>query len=1130
MGTADTRIALKKGTELRFNNHDNSMVTYTIQDEIGRGGSVIVYNASYLDNAGCRNLVRIRECCPFYVPLIRGGDGALTAEEAYIADFQEYVEKMRTAYKVSKELFYTDGLTNLISNTLNLYEANGTVYTVSTWLQGEVLTDKTAKSVKQCISIAKSVSSAIRRLHDNGYLYLDVKPDNVFILEGVTEIVQLFDFDTLVPLSEIGERGGAGKYRIACTSGYAAYEQQAGRFSRLGRHTDVYGVGALLFYLLFGRVPGASDCETDAEYCFSSSRFAGQHYQDRLFQALPDFFHHTLANCRIDRYPDMEEVVNQLEEIEKYADTVMPFLISSQVSCPRVLVGREAELAALHTWMSQGETNCLFLTGMGGIGKSTLVRQFIADNRRSFDAVLYLYYNGSVRKMITDDTQLQINSVERRPEENEADYFYRKMKMLRNLVSREQASEKEILLVMDNYEGEPDRDFAVLLDMGWKIIAVTRNEMPETGYRTLRLGPIARRENLRTLFESYIRRELEEEEQGCLEKIIDSVSGHTLALQLIARQVECSHISVPEAAALLEERGFGNIAPEKVDYVKDQMLFYEKVSDIIGMLFEAGHMEDGERMILKVMSLFPVSGVDINDFANMLKLDSKNAVNGLIRQGWMQSAGKILSIHPVVNEVIRQWEWTDSGRQMFAALANGIMGQLDAEGRKAGWEKSGWKAGLEKIDMEKIDREKTDREKTGWERGKQWQVGGVHRNRLLWLNVAECVLDNGGKDETLKNKAEYYDLLYSAVMCMPFDREEYILEHAAEWLNAAAEGKGVSFFTTPEKTSEEEEALIDLYDRVIMVYGEQKNLEMASAELKKAENRARKYGSHYILGRYYTILADYYDYVIAGDYYRKRHTGEVYRRLFAVDRAIHHLKKGKTADARFYCIRALLTKAHILILAYPERYKEILKLLDAAKPYTVAGTAMGESLGGSREIALTRQDYDLVKGWYHTYMDRDYESMMRVMEDAAEIGRYLSRTGLSIITSILRPWAIMLFDLEKYDEAAEKLKEGIRICEKDEYRSVIPYIRKKVDLYACLLDAYYLMKDFGKCREVIGVIDEENLRNREIGVVKVIAEDYRGEVFGKEQGGGDGQQKQAEAGKMTADVEENRKIERYRRE
>ena len=105
---------------------------------------------------------------------------------------------------------------------------------------------------------------------------------------------------------------------------------------------------------------------------------SGQHYQDRLFQALPEFFHHTLAGYYADRYQDMEQVINKLEEIEKYADTVVPFLISSQVNCPPVLVGREAELEALDDWMNRGETNCLFLTGMGGIGKSSLVKKYIA--------------------------------------------------------------------------------------------------------------------------------------------------------------------------------------------------------------------------------------------------------------------------------------------------------------------------------------------------------------------------------------------------------------------------------------------------------------------------------------------------------------------------------------------------------------------------------------------------------------------------------------------------------------------------------------------------------------------------------------------------------------------------------
>ena len=242
---------------------------------------------------------------------------------------------------------------------------------------------------------------------------------------------------------------------------------------------------------------------------------------------------------------------------------------------------------------------------------------------------------------------------------------------------------------------------------------------------------------MRILYERYISRENDEGARGYLEDIIDRVSGHTLALQLIARQIECSHISVAEAAALLEERGFVNIAPEKVDYVKDQVLFYEKVSDIVSMLFAAGHMEDGERVILKVLSLFPFSGVEINGFSDMIVPDGtdtpdwletkkgtiKDVLNGLARAGWVQAEGGILSIHPVVHEVIGQWEWTDSCRQTFAVLADSISRRLEAE-------------------------KGTDNR----EKGRQWQ-GGEYRNFQYWHSMAESVLENSRR--TKRNIAHY---------------------------------------------------------------------------------------------------------------------------------------------------------------------------------------------------------------------------------------------------------------------------------------------------------------------------------------------------------------------------------------
>ena len=57
----DGRIALAPGDVLKLSTK-TGYTEYTIACEIGRGGSCIVYDASYTDNLGNFKLVRIKEC------------------------------------------------------------------------------------------------------------------------------------------------------------------------------------------------------------------------------------------------------------------------------------------------------------------------------------------------------------------------------------------------------------------------------------------------------------------------------------------------------------------------------------------------------------------------------------------------------------------------------------------------------------------------------------------------------------------------------------------------------------------------------------------------------------------------------------------------------------------------------------------------------------------------------------------------------------------------------------------------------------------------------------------------------------------------------------------------------------
>jgi hypothetical protein len=210
-------------------------------------------------------------------------------------------------------------------------------------------------------------------------------------------------------------------------------------------------VGALLFYLLFGTTPTAADCESDVTFDFSKSMYAKEEYQDKLYFALTDFFHSALANFYLDRYPNMEQVVSALTSIEALADPSKPYIKSSTISVTGELFGRQHDLQSLAAWLEDENSPCVFVTGMGGIGKSTLVRAFLVQWAENIDNLLYLSFSGSLPRTLIDDTAACISNVEKNEKENLGEYYSRKLRAFRELVADTKSVEKIILSPHNTY-------------------------------------------------------------------------------------------------------------------------------------------------------------------------------------------------------------------------------------------------------------------------------------------------------------------------------------------------------------------------------------------------------------------------------------------------------------------------------------------------------------------------------------------------------------------------------------------------------------------------------------------------------------------------------------------------------
>ncbi len=225
-----------------------------------------------------------------------------------------------------------------------------------------------------------------------------------------------------------------------------------------------------------------------------------------------------------------ENFINNDDSMNKLLDVPSRPIINNQYYEPN-FVGRSEQLIKLSKAISSSKTNCIVLWGSGGIGKTSILKQFILRQQWRFtDEVIWIDLRGgkhlnNIIVQICSNLNIDCNS--------------------ENLISivNHNFESKRLLIVFDNFEDvendEEILEFIKLIPRPSRVIISARNNPLVLKWKKIQLYKLNLEESIE-LF-SQLAESMDvlfnESDTQSIEEVCKVIDGHPLALTLIARML-----------------------------------------------------------------------------------------------------------------------------------------------------------------------------------------------------------------------------------------------------------------------------------------------------------------------------------------------------------------------------------------------------------------------------------------------------------------------------------------------------------------------------------------------------------------------------------------------------------------
>lgn len=333
-------------------------------------------------------------------------------------------------------------------------------------------------------------------------------------------------------------------------------------------------------------------------------------------------------------FVDGNELVSRMKAVnicEKWFSPILHRCLCTNAPhiCPEYI--ERTETNTLKEIVLDGQHH-LLISGIGGIGKTTLAENLFEKIKMMFDVSLWMTYKESVASSIA------MAMAEKNVDENLMIHFKKIMNTKNN--------QRNIIFVDDvdnKYLFDRDRD---ILEQNAVVIITSRMESV-SGYMSYEIKPFSDFECV-SVFKQYYKGSLSLQNRNMVIKLVNQFGKSTLLIELFAR---AANKSSKDINVFLEDIIKSGISSVGIRVQNNKEKSYVKITEHLAKLYSLENITEEQKGILINFSLSGERGV-IGKFVKIINA-SEEDIGDLVEFGWIKHSTNGFYMHALIRECIK---------------------------------------------------------------------------------------------------------------------------------------------------------------------------------------------------------------------------------------------------------------------------------------------------------------------------------------------------------------------------------------------------------------------------------------------------------------------------------------------